>query len=149
MQGYLYVLFISILVSLLYLHWFLYSHLLITMEIELCRLASRYFSLVNGFLCSYNWFNHSAFLCTLFNGRSLISKILCTFTFTTGVSSVAWLSDDLRLMLICWGATLIGLVLLIGLNKGWKVVSEATKISGYLFTISWIALLSAIIWLFK
>ena len=111
--------------------------------------ASRYFSLVNGFLCSYNWFNHSAFLCTLFNGRSLISKILCTFTFTTGVSSVAWLSDDLRLMLICWGATLIGLVLLIGLNKGWKVVSEATKISGYLFTISWIALLSAIIWLFK
>ncbi len=52
-------------------------------------------------------------------------------------------------MLICWGATLIGLVLLIGLNKGWKVVSEATKISGYLFTISWIALLSAIIWLFQ
>ena len=107
------------------------------------------FSLVNGFLCSYNWFNHSAFFCTLLNGRSLISKILCTFTFTTGVSSVAWLSDDLRFMIICWGATLIGLVLLIGLNKGWKVVSEATKISGYLFTISWIALLSAIIWLFK
>ena len=31
-------------------HWFLYSHLLITMEIELWALASRYFSLVNGFL---------------------------------------------------------------------------------------------------
>ncbi|AJQ59829.1 NADH-quinone oxidoreductase subunit L [Bacillus thuringiensis] len=76
-------------------------------------------------------------------------KYFALFTFTTGVSSVAWLSDDLRLMLICWGATLIGLVLLIGLNKGWKVVSEATKISGYLFTISWIALLSAIIWLFQ
>ena len=52
-------------------------------------------------------------------------------------------------MIICWGATLIGLVLLIGLNKGWKVVSEATKISSYLFTISWIALLAAIIWLFQ
>ena len=52
-------------------------------------------------------------------------------------------------MIMCWGATLIGLVLLIGLNKGWKVVSEATKISGYLFTISWIALLAAIIWLFQ
>lgn len=52
-------------------------------------------------------------------------------------------------MIMCWGATLIGLVLLIGLNKGWKVVSEATKISGYLFTISWIALLLAIIWLFQ
>ena len=50
---------------------------------------------------------------------------------------------------MCWGATLIGLVLLIGLNKGWKVVSEATKISGYLFTISWIALLADIIWLFQ
>ena len=33
MQGYLYVLFISILVSLHCLHWFLYSHLLITMEL--------------------------------------------------------------------------------------------------------------------
>ncbi|MED3621369.1 NADH dehydrogenase subunit 5, partial [Bacillus thuringiensis] len=76
-------------------------------------------------------------------------KYFALFTFTTGVSSVAWLSDDLRFMIICWGATLIGLVLLIGLNKGWKVVSEATKISGYLFTISWIALLSAIIWLFQ
>ena len=76
-------------------------------------------------------------------------KYFVLFTFTTGVSSVAWLSDDLRFMIICWGATLIGLVLLIGLNKGWKVVSEATKISGYLFTISWIALLSAIIWLFQ
>ena len=52
-------------------------------------------------------------------------------------------------MIICWGATLIGLVLLIGLNKGWKVVSEATKTSSYLFTISWIALLAAILWLFK
>ena len=54
-------------------------------------------------------------------------KYFALFTFTTGVSSVAWLSNDLRFMIMCWGATLIGLVLLIGLNKGWKVVSEATK----------------------
>ncbi|WP_242142538.1 MULTISPECIES: NADH dehydrogenase subunit 5 [unclassified Bacillus cereus group] len=74
-------------------------------------------------------------------------KYFILFTFTTSTSSIAWLSDDLRLMVICWGATLVGLVLLIRLNSSWKVVREATKISGRFFTISWIALLLAVIWL--
>lgn len=61
---------------------------------------------------------------------------------------VVWLSDDLCLMFICWGVMFIGLVLFIGLNKGWKVVSEVIKIFGYLFIISWIVLLLVIIWFF-
>ncbi|MFC4320439.1 NADH dehydrogenase subunit 5 [Litchfieldia salsa] len=71
------------------------------------------------------------------------------FTFTTGVASTAWLSDDLRLMVLCWGATLVGLTLLIRLNRGWKLASEASKISGRLFTLSWFSLLVAVIWLFQ
>ncbi|WP_100330200.1 NADH dehydrogenase subunit 5 [Bacillus xiapuensis] len=76
-------------------------------------------------------------------------KYFILFTFTTGVASITWLSGDLRLMVISWGATLAGLILLIRLNSGWKVVSEATKVSGRLFILSWFSLLLAMIWLFK
>ncbi|MCM3409812.1 NADH dehydrogenase subunit 5 [Metabacillus litoralis] len=76
-------------------------------------------------------------------------KYFTLFTFTTGVASIAWLSGDLRLMIFSWGATLVGLTLLISLNSGWKVASEAAKVSGRLFTLSWFSLLFAVIWLFQ
>ncbi|MBU5213093.1 NADH dehydrogenase subunit 5 [Heyndrickxia sp. FSL K6-6286] len=75
-------------------------------------------------------------------------KYFTLFTFTTVVASMAWLSDDLRLMVICWGGTLLGLTLLIRLNRSWKVANEAAKVTGRFFTISWIALLSAVVWLY-
>ncbi|MGS2778843.1 NADH dehydrogenase subunit 5 [Robertmurraya sp. GLU-23] len=76
-------------------------------------------------------------------------KYFMLFTFTTGAASIAWLSVDLRLMVLCWGATLVGLTLLIRLNRGWKVASEASRVSGRLFSISWLSLLFAVIWLYK
>ena len=76
-------------------------------------------------------------------------KYFMLFTFTTGVASIAWLSGDLRLMVLFWGATLVGLTLLIRLNRGWKVASEAAKVTGRLFTLSWFSLLFAVIWLFQ
>ena len=76
-------------------------------------------------------------------------KYFTLFTFTTGSASIAWLSGDLRLMVICWGATLVGLTLLIRLNSGWKVAIEASKVSGRLFTLSWFSLVFAVIWLFN
>ncbi|WP_243296255.1 NADH dehydrogenase subunit 5 [Bacillus litorisediminis] len=76
-------------------------------------------------------------------------KYFTLFTFTTSVASIAWLSDDLRLMVIFWGATLFGLTSLIRLNLAWKVTSEAAKVSGRLFMLSWFSLLFAIIWLFQ
>ncbi|MCK0473215.1 NADH dehydrogenase subunit 5 [Halalkalibacter sp. APA_J-10(15)] len=74
-------------------------------------------------------------------------KYFMLFTFTTGAASIAWLSGDLRLLIICWGLTLIGLTVLIRLNSRWKVTNEAAKVSGRLFALSWFALLIAIIWL--
>ncbi|MBT2756846.1 NADH dehydrogenase subunit 5 [Mesobacillus foraminis] len=82
-------------------------------------------------------------------GDRYYRKYFTLFTFTTGVASIAWLSGDLRLMVISWGATLVGLTLLIRLNSTWKVTSEATKISGRLFLLSWFSLLFALIWLFQ
>ncbi len=76
-------------------------------------------------------------------------KYFTLFTFTTGVASITWLSGDLRLMVIFWGATLVGLTLLIRLNSAWKVTSEAVKVSGRLFMLSWFSLLFALIWLFQ
>nr|WP_255637633.1 NADH dehydrogenase subunit 5 [Virgibacillus salarius] len=76
-------------------------------------------------------------------------KYFTLFTFTTGAASITCLSADLRLMVISWGATLVGLTLLIRLNRAWKVASEAAKVSGRLFILSWFSLLFAIIWLFQ
>lgn len=74
-------------------------------------------------------------------------KYFTLYTFTTGVASILWLSGDLRLMVISWGATLIGFTLLIKLNHGWKVVHKAANRIGRLFTLSWVSLLLAVIWL--
>ncbi|MGM0951043.1 MAG: NADH dehydrogenase subunit 5 [Bacillota bacterium] len=76
-------------------------------------------------------------------------KYFALFTFTTGAASMAWLSGDLRLMVVFWGATLVGLTLLIRLNSAWQVASEAAKVSGRLFLLSWFSLFFAMIWLFQ
>ncbi|MBS4175012.1 NADH dehydrogenase subunit 5 [Bacillus sp. FJAT-49736] len=81
-------------------------------------------------------------------GDQSYRKYFILFTFTTGSASLAWLSGDLRLMTICWGLTLIGLILLIRLNRGWKVACQAATLSVRLFAISWVAIVLAIIWLF-
>ncbi|MDP4525737.1 NADH dehydrogenase subunit 5 [Bacillus halotolerans] len=75
-------------------------------------------------------------------------KYFTLFTFTTGAASIAWLSGDLRLMVISWGATLVGLTLLIRLNSAWQVASEAAKVTGRLFLLSWFSLFFAMMWLF-
>ncbi|MEC3652580.1 NADH dehydrogenase subunit 5 [Bacillus subtilis] len=75
-------------------------------------------------------------------------KYFTLFTFTTGAASMTWLSGDLRLMVLFWGATLVGLTLLIRLNSAWQVASEAAKISGRLFLLSWFSLFFAMMWLF-
>lgn len=75
-------------------------------------------------------------------------KYFTLFTFTTGAASMTWLSGDLRLMVLFWGATLVGLTLLIRLNSAWQVTSEAAKVSGRLFLLSWFSLFFAMMWLF-
>ncbi|WP_416828898.1 NADH dehydrogenase subunit 5 [Ectobacillus polymachus] len=82
----------------------------------------------------------------LFGDRSYRSYF-ALLTCTTVADSVAWLSDDVRLVLVCWGATLLGLTLLIRLKKEWNVARNAAIVSGRLFTISWLFLLLAFIWI--
>lgn len=80
-------------------------------------------------------------------GDSSYRKYFALLTFTTIADSVAWLSNDLRLLLLCWGATLLGLTLLIGLKKQWEVARNAAKTCGLLFAFSWGILTIAIVWL--
>jgi NAD(P)H-quinone oxidoreductase subunit 5 len=82
-------------------------------------------------------------------GDRAYRKYFPLFTFTTASASIAWLSADLRLMVLFWGATLAGLTLLIRLNSGWKVANEAFKLSGRNFIFGWLALLLAVLWLFQ
>ncbi|WP_379970933.1 NADH dehydrogenase subunit 5 [Ectobacillus sp. sgz5001026] len=80
-------------------------------------------------------------------GDRYYRKYFALLTFTTVADSVAWLSDDVRLLLLCWGATLFGLTLLIRLKKEWGVARLAGLVTGRLFAVSWMALLLAVIWL--
>ena len=73
-------------------------------------------------------------------------KYFFLLTLTTVACSLAWLSDDLRLLFICWGTTLFGLILIIILKKEWQVAEKAASLMSKLFTISWLLLLSAILW---
>ena len=73
-------------------------------------------------------------------------KYFSLLTLTTVAGSLAWISDDLRLLLICWGVTLLGLTLIIRLKKEWQVAKHAAYYMGILFTISWLLLLIAILW---
>ncbi|WP_066401047.1 NADH dehydrogenase subunit 5 [Neobacillus mesonae] len=66
--------------------------------------------------------------------------------FTTIADALAWLSDDLRLLLVCWGGTLLGLTLLIRMNKKWQVARNAALLSGKMFALGWLLLLAAISW---
>ena len=67
-------------------------------------------------------------------------------TLITVADSVAWLSDDLRLLLVCWGVTLLALTWLIGVKREWQVARNAAARSGRLFACSWLILLLAIVW---
>jgi NAD(P)H-quinone oxidoreductase subunit 5 len=73
-------------------------------------------------------------------------KYFTLLTLITVADSVAWLSDDLRLLLVGWGATLLGLVWLIRLKKEWQVARQAAVLMGRLFASSWISLFVAIFW---
>ncbi|MFD2044698.1 NADH dehydrogenase subunit 5 [Ornithinibacillus salinisoli] len=80
-------------------------------------------------------------------GDRAYRKYFSLFTLTTGAAAVSWLSNDVRLLVLCWGVTLFGLTLLIRVNKKWQLTKIASDRSGRLFAISWIALLVAVLWL--
>ena len=74
-------------------------------------------------------------------------KYFTLFTITTSFAAMAWLTGDLRIMVISWGVTLLGLTLLISLTSAWKVTRAAAKVTGKLFLLSWVALLLAVVWI--
>ncbi|WP_462413684.1 NADH dehydrogenase subunit 5 [Neobacillus sp. Marseille-QA0830] len=80
-------------------------------------------------------------------GDRYYRKYFTLLTLTTFADTLAWLSNDLRLLLVCWGVTLLGLTLLIRLNKEWQVARNAADYAGRLFSLSWLILLLAVTWI--
>ncbi|MCE5037597.1 NADH dehydrogenase subunit 5 [Staphylococcus auricularis] len=72
-------------------------------------------------------------------------KYFVLFTFMTVIVSLAWMSNDMRIFIVCWGLTLFCLTRLLQLNQRWHVTKEAGKVTTSLFFIAWFALLIAII----
>jgi len=70
-------------------------------------------------------------------------------SFITFFDAFAWVSDDIRLMLVFWGAVLLSLTLLIRLNHTWRQALWSSALAGRVFSLSWLFLLVAIVWLVK
>jgi NAD(P)H-quinone oxidoreductase subunit 5 len=68
-------------------------------------------------------------------------------TLTASFAALAWLSNDLRSLLVCFAGTLLGLSLLIRLNREWQVARNAAALSLRMFAASWLMLFMAVFWL--
>jgi NAD(P)H-quinone oxidoreductase subunit 5 len=80
-------------------------------------------------------------------GDIYYKKYFTLLTLITITDSLAWLSNDLRLMVLFWGATLLGLTLIIRLKKEWQITKKTAALSGQVFALSWIFLALAIVWM--
>lgn len=82
----------------------------------------------------------------LFGDRSY-RKYFILLTITTFANALTWISNDLHLLLVCWGAALLGLTWLIRVNKEWQVSKKAAAMTGRVFLISWVILVLAFTWI--
>lgn len=73
-------------------------------------------------------------------------KYFVLFQGVSSFASIAWLSDDLRLMTLFWGLTLVCLTLLMRLNRRWKVTKTAAKVTARYFFLGWLALGIVVLW---
>lgn len=102
--------------------------------------------LVGGFVLTIGLIVQKYSVRYLFGDRAY-RKYFTLLTFTTVADSLAWLSNDLRWLLGAWGATLLGLTLLIKLKKQWHVARNAGSFSGKMFLLSWLTLVVAFLWM--
>ncbi|KJE26081.1 NADH-Ubiquinone/plastoquinone (complex I), various chains family protein [Geobacillus kaustophilus] len=68
-------------------------------------------------------------------------------TWTTLAASLTWASGDVRLMALCWGLPLAGLVALTGLKKEWRPARFVARQMAAVFLLSWLAVATIAIWL--
>ncbi|MFC0298853.1 NADH dehydrogenase subunit 5 [Geobacillus jurassicus] len=68
-------------------------------------------------------------------------------TWTSFAASLTWAADDLRLIAVCWGLPLAGLVALTKLKREWEPVRFVARQMSVLFLTSWIAAAIAAVWL--
>lgn len=80
-------------------------------------------------------------------GDRCYRKYFSLLTITTAMDALAWLCNDMRVLLLCWGCTLFCLTQIIRLKREWKVVKRVSFTIGRIFLLSWLFLLAAILWL--
>ncbi|WP_423219863.1 NADH dehydrogenase subunit 5 [Alicyclobacillus tolerans] len=74
-------------------------------------------------------------------------KYFTYLTLITSSAALAWLSNDILLLLLFWGITLLGLTWLIRLNQEWVAAKNAALHTSRLFACSWFLFLLALSWL--
>ncbi|KPV42183.1 hypothetical protein AN477_18860 [Alicyclobacillus ferrooxydans] len=61
------------------------------------------------------------------------------FTVTTAVNSLTWLMNDIRWMALCWGVSLIGMLLLFSLNRSSASIKIMVRQAALMFALSWVS----------
>ncbi|MED4913778.1 NADH dehydrogenase subunit 5 [Parageobacillus thermoglucosidasius] len=100
------------------------------------------------FILALGWMIERFCLRYLYGDR-VYRKYFTLLTFTVGIAALTWLSDDIRLLILFWGLPLLGLTKLTRLKKEWRPARMAAARMASAFSLSWLALFIAGLWLWN
>ncbi|RLL45454.1 NADH dehydrogenase subunit 5 [Oceanobacillus piezotolerans] len=78
-------------------------------------------------------------------GDNAYRKYFALLSLTTIANSFIWFSENIRLIALFWGLTIVGLIGLIRLRKEWQIARNVAALTGGMFLISWLLLVGAFI----
>jgi len=81
------------------------------------------------------------------HGDRAYRRYFSLLTWTVSAASLTWASGDMRLVAVCWGLPLMGLVALTALKKEWRPAQFVARQMAVVFSLSWLAVVIAAVWL--
>lgn len=83
------------------------------------------------------------------HGDRAYRKYFTLLTFTVSAAALTWLGNDIRLLILFWGLPLLGLTQLTRLKKEWRPARMTAARMAAVFSLSWLALFVAGLWLWS
>ncbi|KYD26121.1 hypothetical protein B4110_1701 [Parageobacillus toebii] len=83
------------------------------------------------------------------HGDRAYRKYFSLLTFTVSAAALTWMNNDIRLLVLFWGLPLLGLVQLTRLKREWRPARTAAVRMAMVFSLSWLALFAAGLWLWS
>ncbi|GGJ00673.1 putative NADH-quinone oxidoreductase subunit 5 [Alicyclobacillus cellulosilyticus] len=81
------------------------------------------------------------------HGDRAYPRYFSLLTWTTGAAALTWMSDDLRLLALCWALMSLGLVGLVALKREWAPARAVAVSMAKRFSLGVLAVAAAAVWL--